>query len=401
MMRSIRFTTAGESHGRGMTVILEGIPAGFPVSAGHIAAELGRRQRGHGRGERQKIESDAGEVRSGVRLGETLGSPITVWIRNRDFENWQRAMSVEPVPDADDEELRRIFLPRPGHADLVGLLKFQRTDARDILERSSARETAARVAAGAIAKQLLAEFGVMVSSHVIRIGEVAAGRQDPLPSALNPMADASPVRCLDSNAASAMVEAIDAAGAEGDTLGGVFEIVATGLPVGLGSYVSWDQRLDGRLAAAVMSIQAMKGVEIGAGFKAAASRGSEVHDEIEKDPTRSVAGGYRRRRNQAGGLEGGVTTGEPLVIRVAMKPLSTLMRPLDSVDLRTGKQAAAVRERSDVCAVPAASVVGEAMVALVLADAMCEKFGGDSLGEMRDNYEMYLERITGGGPKGE
>lgn len=393
-MRSVRFTTAGESHGRGMAVILEGIPSGLPLSHASLAAELERRQMGHGRGARQQIERDAGEILSGVRLGETLGSPITVWIRNRDFENWRRAMSVEPIADADDEELRRVFLPRPGHADLVGLLKFRRTDARDILERSSARETAARVAAGAIAKRLLSEFGVTIASHVVRIGHVAARRTDPLPDSVNAQADTSPVRCLDPDSGSEMIAAIDAAGADGDTLGGVFEVLAVGLPVGLGSYVSWDERLDGRLAAAVMSIQAMKGVEIGAGFGAASSRGSEVHDEIERDSSRALTGGFRRRRNEAGGLEGGMTTGEPLVIRAAMKPLSTLMRPLDSVDLRTGAAAAAERERSDVCAVPAASIVGEAMVALVLADAMCDKFGGDSLLEMRDNYERYVRQVS-------
>lgn len=396
MMRCVRFTTAGESHGPGLVVILEGIPAGLSLAHADIAAELGRRQGGHGRGERQKIERDAGEIRSGVRLGETIGSPITVWIRNRDFENWRDAMSVEPLPDADDEELRRVFLPRPGHADLVGLIKYGRHDARDVLERSSARETAARVAAGAIAKRLLAEFGVAVESHVVRIGDVEARAPDPLPPAVNAVADASSVRCLDTEAARAMVAAIDEAAAAGDTLGGVFEIAATGLPVGLGSYVSWERRLDGRLAAALMSIQAMKGVEIGAGFRAASARGSDSHDEIERDPSRISTGGFRRRTNRAGGLEGGMTTGEPVVTRVAMKPLSTLMKPLDSVDLRTGEAAAAIRERSDVCAVPAASVVGEAMVALVLADALREKFGGDSLQEMRDSYDTYLRRIVAG-----
>jgi chorismate synthase len=314
-------------------------------------------------------------------------------------------MSADPVPEANDESLRRVYLPRPGHADLAGLLKYDREDARDVLERSSARETAARVAAGSLAKSLLTEFGVTIGSHVLRIGDVeAAAPEDTLTegcdvTAMNQEADASPVRCLDPAAAAEMMRAIDAAAAVGDTLGGVFEVVACGLPVGLGSYVSWEERLDGRLSAALMSIQAMKGVEIGAGFLAARSVGSEVHDEIEPDRSRTGSGGYRRRRNNAGGLEGGMTTGEPVVIRAAMKPLSTLMRPLDSVDLRSGEPARAVRERSDVCAVPAAAVVGEAMVALVLADAMREKFGGDSLGEMRTNHEAYLERLGRRGRK--
>ncbi len=402
MLRAIRFTTAGESHGRGLVVILEGMPAGLSVGTGTVAAEMRRRQLGHGRGGRMRIERDEGEILSGVRLGETLGSPIAVWIVNRDFENWRVAMSTDPVPEADDEALRRVYLPRPGHADLVGLLKYDREDARDVLERSSARETAARVAAGSLAKSLLAEFGVTIGSHVQRIGDVEAAAPAYTPTDVTEMnreADASPVRCLDPVAAAEMMKAIDAAAAAGDTLGGVFEVVACGLPVGLGSYASWEERLDGRLAAALMSIQAMKGVEIGAGFLAARSLGSEVHDEIEPDRSKTRSGGYRRRRNNAGGLEGGMTTGEPVVVRAAMKPLSTLMQPLDSVDVRSGKPARAVRERSDVCAVPAAAVVGEAMAALVLADAMREKFGGDSLGEMRTNHEAYLERLGRRGRK--
>ncbi len=402
MLRAIRFTTAGESHGRGLVVILEGMPAGLSVGSGTVAAEMRRRQLGHGRGGRMRIERDEGEILSGVRLGETLGSPIAVWIVNRDFENWRVAMSTDPVPEADDEALRRVYLPRPGHADLVGLLKYDREDARDVLERSSARETAARVAAGSLAKSLLAEFGVTIGSHVQRIGDVEAAAPAYTPTDVTEMnreADASPVRCLDPVAAAEMMKAIDAAAAAGDTLGGVFEVVASARPVGLGSYASWEERLDGRFAAALMSIQAMKGVEIGAGFLAARSLGSEVHDEIEPDRSRTRSGGYRRRRNNAGGLEGGMTTGEPVVVRAAMKPLSTLMQPLDSVDVRSGKPARAVRERSDVCAVPAAAVVGEAMAALVLADAMREKFGGDSLGEMRTNHEAYLERLGRRGRK--
>lgn len=385
--------TAGESHGKGLVATLEGIPAGLPLRSEEIAAEMARRQGGYGRGGRMRIEKDAGELLSGVRLGETLGSPIAIWIRNRDFQNWKVAMDPDPPEEEDPERLRRVFLPRPGHADLVGMLKYDRSDARDVLERASARETAARVAAAAVAKRLLAEFGIRVESHVVRIGPVRATIPDPLPDELNARADASPVRCLDPDATEAMVQAIDEARRAGDSLGGVFEVVARGLPVGLGSHVSWETRLDGRIAGALMSIPAMKGVEIGLGFEAARLRGSEVHDEIERAPERRRTGGYRRRRNNAGGTEGGITTGEPLVARVAMKPLSSLRRPLDSVDVRTGEAAKAVKERSDVCAVPAAGVVGEAMVALLLADALHEKLGGDSLAEMRGAFDAYLGRL--------
>jgi chorismate synthase len=394
MLRHFDFTTAGESHGKGILLVIEGLPAGVPIAPSDIARQLARRQAGHGRGGRMQIEQDAGELLSGVRLGESIGSPLAVWIANRDFANWEVAMAVEPQPGASDAELRRVTLPRPGHADLVGMLKYDRSDARDVLERSSARETAARVAAGAVARCLLAEFGIAVGSHVVRIGPVEADRESDLPDDLNDTADRSPVRCLDATASAKMVDAIDAAGAAGDTLGGVFDVITTGVPVGLGSHVSWSRRLDSRLAAAMMGIQAMKGVEIGLGFATTARRGSEVHDEIERDPAARRSGGFRRRRNNAGGVEGGTTTGEPLVVRAAMKPLSTLMRPLDSVDMRTGETAPAVRERSDVCAVPAAAVVGEAMVAIVVADAMLEKFGGDSLGAMRDGYESYLDRLS-------
>jgi len=394
MFQNFRFVTAGESHGKGMLVVVEGVPAGLPLGSEDIARELVRRQAGYGRGGRMRIERDAGEILSGVRLGETLGSPLTVWIRNRDHENWRVAMASAPQPDADEESLRRVHLPRPGHADLVGMLKYDRSDARDVLERSSARETAARVAAGAVARRLLAEFGVSIGSHVTALGGIRASVPDPLPEDIDEAADASPLRCLDPAATEEMIRRIDAAAEEGDTLGGEYEVVARGLPVGLGSHVSWDRRLDGRLAGAVMSIQAMKGVEIGLGFGVADRRGSDVHDEIEVDPGNRRTGGFRRRRNNAGGLEGGTTTGEPLVVRAVMKPLSTLMRPLDTVNVETGAPAAAVRERSDVCAVPAAAVVGEAMVALVLADSWREKFGGDSLGEIRENYEAYRERVS-------
>lgn len=393
MLRCLRLTTAGETHGPAVVAVLEGMPAGLALAPDDIARELARRQGGHGRGGRMKIEKDVGEIFGGVRLGETLGSPVAVRIPNRDFRNWGAAMAVEAPEVEDDELLRRVYLPRPGHADLAGMLKYGRTDARDILERASARETAARVAAGAVAKRLLGEFGVRVESHVVSIGPVEVPPGLPLPEDLIAVADASPVRCIDADATAAMIEAIDAARRAGDSLGGVFEVVARGVPVGLGSHVTWETRLGGRIGGAMMSIHAMKGVEIGMGFEAARHRGSDVHDEIERDPARGESGGYRRRRNNAGGLEGGMTTGGDIVARVAMKPLSSLRRPLDSVDTRTGEPAKAVRERSDVCAVPAAGIVGEAMMALVLADAWIEKFGGDSLAEMRSNVESYLARL--------
>lgn len=397
-----QFRTAGESHGRGLVALVEGVPAGLRLEADRdIDPELRRRQGGYGRGARMKIERDAVEVIAGVRLGETLGSPIAMVVWNRDWQNWQAAMA-HTAPEgeiaADDKLLRRVWLPRPGHADLVGVLKYDRADARDILERASARETTVRVAAGAIAKRLLTEFGVTIGSHVVMLGGIEASVPDELPDDLNAAADASPLRTLDAEAEAAMIEAIDAARVAGDTLGGCFEVVARGLPVGLGSHVSWDRKLDSRLAGALMSIQAMKGVEIGLGFEAARRRGSAVHDEIESaadalDTPFRRAGGYRRLRNSAGGLEGGITTGAPLVARVAMKPLSTLMKPLRSVDLRTDGRADAVRERSDVVALPAAGVVGEAMVAIVLAIAMLEKFGGDSIAEMKRNFEGYLHQL--------
>jgi chorismate synthase len=392
---NFQFRTAGESHGRGLVAIVEGVPAGLPlVAARDVDPDLTRRQGGYGRGGRMRIEKDAIEFLSGVRLGETIGSPIAMLVWNRDWQNWQAAMGAEPPTEGTEEKtLRRVHLPRPGHADLVGVLKYDRADARDILERASARETTARVAAGAIAKRLLAEFDVTVGSHIVSLGGVDARIPDPLPDDLNAAADASPVRTLDAASQARMIEAIDAARTDGDTLGGTFEVVARGLPVGLGSHVSWDRKLDGRIAHALMSIQAMKGVEIGLGFEASRRRGSAVHDEIERADANRRTGGFRRLRNSAGGLEGGITTGEPLVARVAMKPLSTLMQPLRSVDLRTGDAAAAVRERSDVIALAAAGVVGEAMVAIVLADAMLEKFGGDGLGEMRRNFDAYLDQL--------
>jgi chorismate synthase len=392
-----QFRTAGESHGRGLVTLVEGVPAGLSLLAERdINPDLKRRQGGYGRGGRMRIEQDVIEFVAGVRHGETLGSPIAMVVWNRDWKNWQTAMSYEPLPDDIDGEaraLKRVHLPRPGHADLVGVLKYDRTDARDILERASARETTARVAAGAIAKRLLAEFDVTIGSHVVMLGGVDACVPDEWPDDINALADASPVRTLDAEAEKRMIAAIDEAKAAGNTLGGWFEVVARGVPVGLGSHVSWDRRLDGRLAQALMSIQAMKGVEIGMGFEASRRPGSEVHDEIARSSADATRGGFRRTSNRAGGLEGGMTTGEPLVVRVAMKPLSTLMQPLKSVDLRTGDPAEAVRERSDVVALAAAGVVGEAMVAIVLADAFLEKFGGDSMAELQRNHAAYMERL--------
>jgi chorismate synthase len=388
----IRFTTAGESHGRALVAIVEGVPAGLPLVAADIDADLARRMHGHGRGGRMRIEADRARILSGVRAGETLGSPIALLIENRDFENWGDVMAVEP---SDAAPRRRLTRPRPGHADLAGSLKYDRSDARDVLERASARETAARVAAGAVCRRLLAEFGVEIGSHVVALGGVEAAAPEPLPVPLNAASDRSALRCLDAAAEAAMVARIDAAREAGDTLGGVAEVVARHLPVGLGSHVSWDRRLGARLAAAWMSIPAVKGVEIGLGFRSARLPGSEAHDEILRAGAGEArgAGGVGRPTNRAGGLEGGMTTGEPLVARIAMKPLSTLMRPLASVDLETGAAAQAQAERSDVTAVPAMAVIAEAMAALVLADAWMEKFGGDSLGETRRNMEGYLAQL--------
>lgn len=396
----LSFHTAGESHGRGLVAVVEGLPAGLPLDPGQVIdPELKRRQGGYGRGRRMQIESDRAEVISGLRLGVTLGSPLSMVIWNRDWKNWTTAMA-HGFPDAkgNPKALRPVYLPRPGHADLTGVLKYDRRDARDILERASARETAARVACGAVAKALLGELGATVGSHVTRIGNVEAGGSEALPPDINEAADSSPVRTLDPDAEVGMVNAIDDARREGDTVGGCFEVVLRGLPVGLGSHVSWDRKLDGRLAQAVMSVHAIKGVEIGPAFINAGRPGSRVHDAIYRDEVQSLSGGFGRAGNRAGGLEGGITTGAPLVVRGAMKPISTLLRKrLPSVDLRDGSPREATVERSDVCAVPAAAVVAEAMVALVAADAVLEKFGGDSLGEMRRNFESYVEHLAARG----
>ncbi|MDH3271620.1 MAG: chorismate synthase [Gemmatimonadota bacterium] len=389
------FHTAGESHGRGLTALIEGVPAGLNLSmVRDVDPELARRQGGYGRGRRMKIESDRAELLSGVRLGETLGSPISMVIWNKDWENWTTAMSHDPPdPEGNPKALRPHYLPRPGHADLVGAFKYDRRDVRDVLERASARETAARVACGAVAKTFLSELGITIGSHVASIGSVVADVVE-LPDDLNNAADKSPVRCLDQGASERMTLEIDKAKDAGDTLGGVFEVVATGVPVGLGSYVSWDRKLDGRLAQAILSIQAVKGVELGSGFVNALRTGSDVHDAIVRAEEKPRTGGIGRASNRAGGLEGGVTTGEPLVVRGAMKPISTLRTRLPSVDLRDGAAGDAAVERSDVCAVPAAGVVGEAMVALVLADAVLEKFGGDSVGEVLRNLEAYITYLA-------
>jgi chorismate synthase len=401
-MRRISFRTAGESHGRGLIALMEGVPAGLLLQMERdVDPELRRRQGGYGRGRRMQIESDRAEVVGGIRLGETLGSPLALLIWNRDWENWQTAMSpLPPEEGGNPKALKPHYLPRPGHADLVGALKYDRRDVRDVLERASARETAARVACGAVAKRLLSLFDIRVESHVLSIGPVAASPPEVLPEDLNDVADRSPVRCLDEDATARMMKAIDDAKQWGDTLGGVFEVVARNVPVGLGSYVAWDEKLDGRLAGAIMSIQAVKGVDLGLGFAGAYLPGSEVHDAIVRSEDRPRTGGLGRASNRAGGLEGGVTTGEPLRARGAMKPISTLRKPLPSVDLRDGSVGDAAVERSDVCAVPAAAVVGEAMVALVLADAFMEKFGGDSVTEVRRNFESYLTYLATRGFRG-
>jgi chorismate synthase len=391
----LRFTTAGESHGPALVAILEGVPAGLPLATADVDAQLARRQQGYGRGRRMQIEKDAIELLSGVRAGETLGSPIAMMVRNRDWPKWEEIMSATLLEGEAPGELRKraVTRPRPGHVDLAGMLKYARGDARDLLERASARETTARVAAAAVCRRLLEEFGVRIGSHVVHLGGVDAARPETLPEDLNAVVDGSPLRTLDPVAEREMIARIDAAKKAGDTLGGICEVIVTGLPVGLGSHVSWDRKLDGRLAGALMSIHAVKGVEIGLGFEGSRRPGSQVHDEMEGAPGRVLAGQVRRLTNRAGGLEAGITTGEPLVLRVAMKPIATLMSPLATIDLATGGSAEAVAERSDVTAVPAMGVIAEAMTAFVLADAFLEKFGGDSLRETRRNYEGYLGRV--------
>jgi chorismate synthase len=384
-MSMFRFLTAGESHGKALTVIIEGLPAGLPLTEDYIALDLHRRQGGYGRGQRQQIEEDRAEILSGVRHGLTLGSPISLVVRNRDWPNWQDVMQVEPATEAD-EKLTRL---RPGHADLAGAIKYGQDDVRPILERASARETAARVAVGAVARRFLEEFGVAVHSHTLAIGEVRVEGQDEPDWAL---VEESPVRCADRQVSEGMVRAIDVAREAGDSLGGIFEVWATGAPIGLGSHVHWDRRLDGRLAQAVMSIHAVKGIGIGGGFGLAKLPGSQAHDVIlpvDQWGDRP----WRRATNRAGGLEGGMTNGEPIVLRAVLKALSTLAKPLPSADLASGDAVEAHYERSDVCVVPAAGVIGEAMVAIVLAEAMLDKFGGDHIDETKRNYRGYLKTI--------
>ena len=389
----VRWLTAGESHGRALVAICEGIPAGVEVTSADIAAALARRRAGYGRGARMKFEQDEVEITGGTRHGRTLGSPVAIRVGNTEWPKWETVMSPDPVPAEDLADLARnapLTRPRPGHADLAGMQKYGYDDARPVLERASARETAARVALGEVARQFLVQaFGIEVLSHVVEIGAVTAPASAQPEPGDRARIDADPVRCLDSKASLAMQEEIDAARRDGDTLGGVVEVLGYGLPPGLGSHVHWDRRLDGRLAAALMSIQAIKGVEVGDGFAVARRRGSQAHDEIE-----AAAGGVRRRTNRAGGIEGGMSTGEVLRVRAAMKPISTVPRALATVDVRTGEPAKAINQRSDVTAVPAAGVVAEAMVALVLADAAAEKFGGDSVPEARRNLRGYLDALV-------
>lgn len=405
-MGNLRFLTAGESHGKGLTGIIEGIPSGVPLASEDIDKDLRRRQGGYGRGGRMKIETDHAEILSGVRWGKTIGSPISIFIENKDWKNWQEGMSADAVHEGS---LKAVTRPRPGHADLTGAMKYDQRDVRNILERSSARETAMRVGLGAIAKRLLSEFGIQLGSYVIQIGNQQSavssrklGEKDLLE--LFGKAEKSVVRCPDTAISQKIVKAIDRATKEGNSLGGIFEVFVTGLPVGLGSHIQWDRKLDGRLAQAMMSIQAMKGVEIGSGFEMSRRSGAEVMDEIFYRSQRKAVSsrqskkeytqtGFYRKTNNAGGLEGGMTNGMPVILRVAMKPIPTLRKPLMSVDIRSKQPFSAAYERSDVCAVPAAAVVAEAMAALVIADAFLEKFGGDSRDEVARNYKAYLSYV--------
>ncbi len=429
-MSNLRFLTSGESHGKALIGIIEGIPSGLSISSQDIDRDLSRRQKGYGRGGRMKIESDSAQILSGIRMGKTIGSPITLLIENKDWENWSDIMNPDnpPIPPLNKGGQGGVIVtrPRPGHADLAGAIKYNTHDIRNILERSSARETAARVAVGAVAKKFLSEFNIKIVSYVIEIGGI---RSQKSVTPLNPplvrgdlrgvrdqvneknllflykKAEASSVRCPDKNAEKKIINKIDTAIKKGDSLGGVFEVVAAGVPVGLGSYSQWDRRLDARLACALMGIQAIKGVEVGLGFEMSRRFGSEVMDEIFYSPSPLpsplegegwVGGrhGFFRKTNNAGGIEGGISNGMPIVLRAAMKPIPTLKKPLSSVDIGSKKSFKAAYERSDVCAVPAASVIGEAVVALVIADSFLDKFGGDSLEETKRNYEGYLKQVS-------
>jgi chorismate synthase len=389
-MGSLRFLTAGESHGKGLVAVAEGMVADLPLEERYINEQLKRRQQGYGRGGRMKIEDDKAEIIAGVRHGLTMGSPIALFITNRDWQNWQKELSVSPI----DKAVEPVTCPRPGHADLAGVSKYGLHDIRSVMERASARETAARVAVGAVARRFLEEFGITVHSYTAAIGR--HHWEPPKASSTDwAQVEASPVRCANAEVEQAMVRAIDEAKADGDTLGGVFEVVATGVPIGLGSHISWDRRLDGKIARAIMSINAVKGVEIGAGFALAGLRGSQAHDVI-KPSRRSKAKAlpWRHDTNRAGGIEGGISNGEDIVVKAAVKPIATLATPLPSIDLRSGRKTEAHYERSDICVIPAAGVIGEAMLAIVLADACLEKFGGDNLKETLGNYRNYLRNIA-------
>lgn len=381
---TLRYLTSGESHGKGLLSILEGMPAGLDLPEEYINHQLKRRQQGYGRGGRMKIESDKAEIISGVRFGKTLGSPIGLFIINRDWENWTTEMSVSPV----DADIQKVTLPRPGHADLAGAIKYRHDDIRNVLERSSARETACRVAAGSAARRLLEVFNITLASHVTQIGSVKS-KTDISEIDINEIietSDRSPVRCLDKDSEAGMMKAIDSAKENGNSIGGVIEVIAQGLPIGLGSHVHWDRKLDGQISQAMMSIPAIKGVEIGLGFQTASRLGSEVHDEIYYDEKLkdTVKNGYYRKTNNAGGIEGGMTNGEPVIVHIAMKPIPTLTIPLNSVDMNTKSPQKAYKERSDCCAVPAAGIVAESMLALVLANAFLEKYGNDSIDEIKE-----------------
>ena len=391
----MRWLTAGESHGPALSAIIEGIPASVQITTSDIDYHLARRRLGVGRGARQNFEADKVTILGGIRLGLTQGGPISIQVANSEWPKWEKVMSADPVPEEEIKDLGRnapLSRPRPGHADLVGMQKYDFDDARAILERASARETAARVALGAVARAFLQQTcGITVLSHVLSIGSVRVPENTQLPSAGDmKRIDEDPVRCADSQTSAAMITEIEAAHSDGDTLGGVVEVLAYNLPPGLGSHVHWDRRLDARLAAAMMGIQAIKGVEVGDGFTTATRRGSVAHDEIERGPD----GAIRRRTDRAGGTEGGMSNGEILRVRAAMKPISTVPKALDTIDVKTGEAAKAINQRSDVCAVPAAGVVAEAMVALVLAEAVLEKFGGDSVGETKRNFESYIAHLT-------
>lgn len=384
----LRYLTAGETHGPQLTAIIEGMPSNLELDFDELNFQLQRRQKGHGRGRRMQIETDTAQIVGGVRHGRTTGAPIAVVVENKDWTHWTKVMNIEPI-EGGDEEKRRINRPRPGHADLNGGLKYNLKDLRNVLERSSARETAARVAVGAIARQLLAEFGIKVAGQVLRIGEVEAERRELPIDELIRLTEASPVRVVDKEAEARMIAHIDQVKQEGDSIGGIVECIIEGVPVGLGSHVQWDRKLDGRIAQAVVSINAFKGCEIGIGFEAARMRGSQVHDEIVYDENK----GFTRTTNRAGGFEGGMTTGEQIIVRGVMKPIPTLYKPLRSVDIDTKESFTAQVERSDSCAVPAASVVMEHVVAWEVACALMEKFGGDSIDEMHANMRNYLQQV--------